>query len=144
VQPTLTTRGMYPFRGNYLDFVPYERVGRRALARVAAEMDSGRAQESTLDNGEAVVVLTGVSEVVGVEPLLRAVCGYVLRTGAASPSARARRVNALSVLLQRLVNVVHIPVDTMEALQRAVADLSAGPCGDAQPPPKRARVAPRA
>ena len=75
VQPTLTTRGMYPFLDNYMYFVPYERVGRRTLARVAAEMDDGCTEESTLDNGETVVVLTGISEVTGVEPLLRAVLG---------------------------------------------------------------------
>lgn len=145
VQPTLTTRGMYPFRDNYMYFVPYERVGRRTLARVAAEMDDGCTEESTLDNGETVVVLTGISEVTGVEPLLRAVCGYVLRTGDASSSARAQRISALSVLLQRLVNVVHIPTDTMETLQRAVADMTTDPPrGGEQSSSKRARVSTRA
>lgn len=124
-RPVLTQRGMYPFRGEFLFFVPYSSLTHAQLSYLRDATTSDTARRTRLANGDAALVLENHTPAVAPRTLLIGLCDAALGNNDA-PHPSTTRMRALSLLLQRIACALAVDAETRGAVHAHMRAVLAG------------------
>lgn len=114
----LTKTGMYPFKGEYMYFIPFQKLPHNMIEYTIYCMDNMRHTEHTLMNKEDVIIIESAPTRIDKKDMMLAVCSVVL----SQPTMNRTQLSMLSILIQRLQCRLNINNTTMSEVYKFIQE----------------------